>query len=169
MKDIAELQRIAKSHLADSVIPRKAVSVEEGIKRFDEIKDRAAGFPYAKSHAIQAIDRDAKRLEVESRFAAIASPIGSIGAWLPKRVVILGERDAIVEYVSNVDSAIQKVGEVHFMTVVNDECTKVIYSSLDHALLHYLSAKHEGHSAAFDGSFVRYASSMLRIDSDGDE
>lgn len=150
-----ELQRIARIHLGK----RGIVDAYANTCRFNEIAE--SKMPFAKNAAMQAIDRDKERMDIESRFAAIAAPIGNIGTWLPKRVIVLGERDAIVEYVSNADSNVQKVGEVNFMTVVNDECSRIIHNQLDHALLHYLSVKHEGHSAAFEGSFVRYGLAML--------
>lgn len=154
-EQFVELQRIARIHLGK----RGTVDAHANTDRFNEIA--GSKLPFAKNAAMQAIDRDKDRMDIESRFAAIAAPIGNIGTWLPKRVIILGERDAIVEYVSNADSAVQKVGEINFMTVVNDECSRVIHGQLDHALLHYLSVKHEGCSVAFQGSFVRYGLAML--------
>lgn len=150
-----ELQRIARIHLGK----RGVVDANANTVRFNEIAE--SKLPFAKNAAIQGIDRDKERMDIESRFAAIAAPIGNIGTWLPKRVIVLGERDAIVEYVSNAESNVQKFGEIQFMTVVNDECSNVIHRQMDHALLHYLSVKHEGRSVAFHGFFVRYGLAML--------
>ncbi len=151
-----ERVRIAKAHL--STVPYDAEAIEDRIKRFDEIATQTAR-PYAKSHVMQAVDRDQARLDIEARFAALANPIGQ---WMLKRVIVLGERDAIVEFYSNVSDGSQQVGDLHFVTILNDDKTNIVYDTLDTAMLHYLSAKHEGRGAAFQGSFVRYAMGMLK-------
>lgn len=153
--------RIAHSHLMRATVP--SPDLKENFDRFDAILEQAKSFTYVRSHVMQKVDFTETRLALEAHFAAIV--IGSdIGYWLPKKVIILNEKDAIVESVCNVDSAFGKPGDIRFGIVVNGEKSASQYAQLDHALLHYLSQKHEGDNLTSNRAFIRHAMAMLKYD-----
>ncbi len=158
--------RIASSHLMRVTVP--SPDLNENFKRFDEVLDQAKDFPYVKSHIMQKADFTEKRLAIEARFVAIA--IGSdLGYWLPKRVIVINEHDAIVESVCNENGAFGKPGDIRFDVIVNGQQSISQYTQLDHALLHYLSQKHEGDSLAANRAFVRHTMAMLKYDESNED